>query len=95
MTAGAIGICSGVLSIHVTLSAIRTDMRTRQGETGKSVIEHSLFPDCRCVTLRAGLAEAARCVVGIRRALIVRGVAGETLCRQSRILAIRVAVNAG
>ena len=85
-----------VIAVDMAIGALsrRHCVRSRQGKTGSRVIEDSIGPQHRVMTLFASLREAGLHVIGIGRSLIVLQVAAHARRSRDVVVAVDVAIRA-
>jgi len=94
--AGAAGFVGQVIvAIHVALQAGQLDVCSRKRKARGGVIELSIAPGIRVVTILASRWEPCLLVIGVSSALIVLQVAGHTGGVSDVIIAVDVALGAG
>ena len=94
MAARALKRQGGVVIVHMAQRALSRDMRAGQRKRGLGVIEYGRLPCGRVVAYFAGLREAGRHMIGVRRLVEIRHMTTRALSRQARIVVVHVAQRA-
>lgn len=91
----AIGVRQLIVVVRVTGLAAHGKMSSREWKLGCRMIKRRGLPRRGCMTLRAGLRESRRDVVGIRSLAEIAAVTRIATCRQVCVLVVLVTIRAG